>query len=155
MGLFSDTVMADYARRVIALKGQQDRMFKLALDTKVIKELIIDLNTEKQLKQGKDSLGQDLFNKITQRSVYAQSDPLGRGGQPYEVFQTGKYWFSFKVDVGNGVITINSDPQKETGNLFDIYTPKIVGLTDENLQILIDEALKHFIRWYEDNILPR
>lgn len=155
MALFLDTVMADYARRVVALKGQQDRIFKLVLDNDEIKELIIDLNTEKQLKEGKDSLGQDLFNKITQRSVYAQSDPLGRGGQPYEAFRTGKYWFGFRVDVGQGIITIISDPQKETGNLFEIYTPDLEGLTDENLQILIDRALEKFIQYYEKNILPQ
>jgi len=31
----------------------------------------------------------------------------------------------------------------------------IEGLTDENLQILINEALEQFINWYRRNVLPR
>lgn len=156
MGLFSDTVMADYARRVIALKGQQDRMFQLALDTKVIKELIIFLNTDEQFgKAHVDSLGRNLFNSLTDRTTYSLFDEKGRGGKPYTLNDTGEFWDSFKVIVGQGKITITADPIKDSDNLFDIYGKDIVGLTDENLQILIDEALKHFIRWYEDNILPR
>ena len=153
--MWTNTPLAEYAKRVIQLEGQQDKIFKLALDNKTIKELVIDLNTEKQLKtQHVDSKGNKLFNKLTQRSVYAPSDPLGRGGQPYEVFRTGDYYNSFRVVVGNGVITITSAPEKKTNNLFEVYTPDIEGLTDENLQILIDEALEQFINWYRRNVLP-
>ena len=39
MALFLDTAMADYARSVIKWKGQQDKLFKLVLDNKTIKDL--------------------------------------------------------------------------------------------------------------------
>lgn len=156
MSLFLKTPMADYARRVVALKGQQDRMFKLALDTKVIRELIIFLNTDDQFgKDHVDSLGKGLFNSLTDRTTYSLFDQKGRGGKPYTLRDTGEFWDSFKIIVGQGKITITADPIKDTDNLFDIFGKDIVGLTEENLQVLIDEALRHFIKWYEDNILPK
>lgn len=156
MALFLNTVMSDYARRVVALKGQQDRIFQLALDTKVIRELIIFLNTDDQFgKDHVDSLGKSLFNSLTDKTTYSLFDQKGRGGQPYTLRDTGEFWDSFKVIVGQGVITITADPIKGSDNLFDIFGTNIVGLTEENLQILINEALKHFIRWYEDNVLPK
>jgi len=156
MELFLNTELAEYARRLKALKGQEDVIFKKALDNNFIKDLITDLNSEIQLgEQHVDSLGNKLFNQLTQSSVYAESDPLGRGGEPYEVRRTGEYWESFKSLVGQGFIIISSDPFKEDDNLFDIYGENLEGLTDANLQILINASLEKFIRWYENNLLPR
>ncbi len=154
--MFSDTVVSEYAKKVINLQTQQDKIFKLALDDNEFKNLIIDLNTEKQLReQSVDSNGNRLFNKLTQRSTYSPSDPLGRGGKPYQVFRTGDYYDSFRVTIQNGSILITSNPLKSSNNLFDVYTSDLEGLTDENLQILIDKALEKFIEWYERNLLRR
>jgi len=154
--MFSDTVVSEYAKKVINLQTQQDKIFKLALDDNEFKNLIIDLNTEKQLReQSVDSNGNRLFNKLTKRTTYAPSDPLGRGGQPYQVFRTGDYYDSFRVTIQNGSILITSNPLKSSNNLFDVYTSDLEGLTDENLQILIDKALEKFIEWYERNLLRR
>lgn len=154
--MFSDTVVSEYAKKVINLQTQQDKIFKLALDDNEFKNLIIDLNTEKQLReQSVDSKGNRLFNKLTQRSTYSPSDPLGRGGKPYQVFRTGDYYDSFRVTIQNGSILITSNPLKSSNNLFDVYTSDLEGLTDENLQILIDKALEKFIEWYERNLLRR
>ncbi len=156
MAKFVNTALAEYAQRLVKLSSQEDKVFRLALDNPTIKNLIIDLNTEKQLKeQHVDSKGETLFNTITQRSVYAPSDPLGRGGEPYEVFRTGKYYKSFKVVIKADSIVITSNPQKGSKNLFEIYTVELEGLTQQSLQILIDEALKQFIRWYKKNLLPQ
>jgi len=156
MELFVNTELAEYAKRLIALKGQENTVFKKALDNNLIKDLITDLNSEVQLgEQHVDSLGNKLFNKLTQSSVYSDSDPLGRGGEPYEVRRTGEYWDSFKALVGQGFIIINSDPFKEDDNLFDIYGENLEGLTDASLQTLINVSEERFIRWYENNLLPK
>lgn len=156
MELFENTALAEYARRLVKLKGQEDRTFKLVLDNNIIKNLVKFLNTDKQFGQDHvDSLGQELFNQLTQRSFYADSDPLGRGGQPYEIRRTRDYWDSFIVSVSAGNIVIVSNPFKRDTNLFQVYGPQIEGLTDENLQILINEALKLYVEWYEKNVLPR
>lgn len=156
MAKFEDTELAEYCKRLIALKGQENTIFKKALDNKFIRDLITDLNSEIQLgEQHVDSLGNKLFNQMTQSSVYAESDPLGRGGEPYEVRRTGEYWESFKALVGQGFITINSDPFKDEDNLFDIYGENLEGLTDQNLQTLINASLEKFIIWYQRNVLPQ
>ena len=155
MELFLNTELADYARRLVSLKGQEDVIFKKALNNKFIQDLITDLNSKIQLgEQSVDSLGNKLFNQMTQSSVYAESDPQGRGGQPYQVKRTGEYWESFKALIGQGFIIINSDPFKDDDNLFEIYGENLEGLTDANLQILINASLEKFIRWYEKNLLP-
>ena len=151
--MWSDSEVAEYAKRVIALGSQQDKMFKLALDNKTIKDLIIFLNTEDQLQASEDSLGNALYNKFTQRGTYSLRDKKGRGGNTYTLKDTGEFYSSFVVAVQNGMITIDANPIKENDNLFETYGVDIVGLTDDNLQELIIEALEHFIRWYKTNIL--
>lgn len=156
MKLFENTALALYAKRLTALKGQENIIFKKALDNKLIKDLITDLNSKIQLgEQSVDSLGNKLFNQMTQSSVYSESDPQGRGGQPYQVKRTGEYWESFKALVGQGFIIINSDPFKEDDNLFEIYGTNLEGLTDESLQTLINVSEERFIRWYQRNVLPK
>lgn len=156
MGLFTETALAEYAKRLIALKGQEDVIFKKALDNKAIRDLITFLNTDDQLGDDSiDSLGNKLFNKFTNRDSYAASDEKGRGGNPYTLNDTGAFWDSWKVAVLSGRIIIDADPFKEDTNLFDEYGVDVLGLTDENLQVLIDESLEFFIRWYERNILPQ
>ena len=155
MAKFVDTTLGDYATRLISQKGQDDKTFQLVLDNRLIKELIIFLNTDEQFGvEHVDSLGQKLFNNLTDRSTYSLFDPKGRGGQPYTLNDTGEFWESFRVAVRAGDIVIDADPFKDDDNLFDIYGQDIVGLTDANLQVLINESLEKYIQWYERNILP-
>ena len=154
--MFLNTELAEYAKRLVNLKGQEDRTFKLVLDNQTIKKLIIFLNTDDQLgKEHVDGLGNELFNVFTNRTFYSLNDPKGRGGKPYTLNDTGAFWDSFTVAVQQGRIIIDANPNKGQDNLFDSYGQDIVGLTDENLQILIDEALEHYINWYIRNILPQ
>jgi uncharacterized membrane protein YkoI len=70
--MFKETVLYTTTKRIVDLKGNERRIFKEVLDNDIVKSLIIDLNTRKQLKQQHiDSLGNELFNRFTQRSVYA------------------------------------------------------------------------------------
>lgn len=154
--MFKDTILFEYAQKVIAWQGQEDRIFKLVLDNSFIKNTIINLNTEQQLgNESVDSTGTPLFNEFTNRTFYAESDPLGRGGQPYQVFQTGDYYDSFRVEIGQGFIQIDSNPNKPDGNLFEMYTENLEGLTDSSLQILIDLTQELYVKWIENNILPQ
>lgn len=156
MALFLDTPIAKYAQRLVALEGQQGKTFKIVLDTKFIKDLIIFLNTDTQMgKEHVDSLGQELFNSLVDRTTYSLFDKKGRGGKQYKLFDTGQFWESFKVQVNESEIVINSNPIKGSDNLFDIYGKDIVGLTEDSLNILINESLKQFIQYYEKTLLPK
>ena len=154
--MFLNTELAEYAKRLVNQKGQADKTFKLVLDNQTIKKLIIFLNTDDQLGQDHvDSLGQELFNQFTNRTFYSPNDPKGRAGKPYTLNDTGAFWDSFTVAVQQGRIIIDANPFKDGDNLFDAYGQDVVGLTDENLNTLIKEALEHFINWYIRNILPQ
>ena len=154
--MFLDTALAEYAKRLVAQKGQADKTFKLVLDNPTIKKLIIFLNTDEQMgKDHIDSLGNELFNAFTNRTYYSQNDPKGRGGKPYTLNDTGAFWDSFTVAVQQGNIIIDANPNKGSDNLFDSFGPDIVGLADDNLQILINESLEQYINWYNRNILPQ
>jgi len=154
--LFQKTEIYEYCEMVIKLDGQHNRIFQVVLDNKTIRDLIVFLNTEKQLKEEHvNSFGQELFNRVTQRTTYAFSDPLGRVGQPYEVRRTGDYYKSFKVEVGRGFIIIESNPFEGEKNLVEMYGEDLEGLTEANLQILITKAYEFFIKWYRENILPK
>lgn len=156
MTQFKDTALYEYAENLIALKGQENRVFQLALDNKTIRDMIVFMNTEDQMRRKHvDSLGQELFNRITQRTTYSFSDPLGRGGQPYEARRTGEYYASFKVKVGRGIIVIESNPFDGDKNIIEMYGEELEGLTQENLQKLIIKAHEFFIRWYRKNLLPK
>jgi len=154
--MFLNTELAEYAKRLVALKGREDRTFKLVLDNEIIKKLIIFLNTKKQMgEQHEDSLGNELFNLFTDRTFYSLNDPKGRGGNPYTLNDTGAFWDSFTVAVQQGRITIDANANKGEDNLFDSFGQDIVGLNDNNLQELIDEALEQYINWYNRNLLPQ
>ena len=155
MAIFDNTALVLYAEKLIKLRGQDDKTFKLVLDNKTIRDLITFLNTEDQFGQDHvNAIGQKLTNLFSGRTTYSLFDKKGRGGQPYELFDSGDYWESFKATVNAGNIVITSNPFKGADDLTEMFGPHLEGLTDENLQVLIDESLKQYINWYEKNLLP-
>lgn len=154
--MFKETALYEYCERLIALKGRDKQTFKLVLDNRTIKELIVFLNTDQQLGQEHvDAFGQRLFNRITRRTVYADTPAnkrRGRAGKFYELLDKGQYWDSFRATVGNGEMVIVSNPIKGNDNLEQMYGA-IEGLTDENLQVLINQAYEFYIRWYTGYLL--
>jgi hypothetical protein len=154
MALFLNTELSEYATRIKNQKGQEDKTFKLVLDNKLIKELIIFLNTDDQLGDDRiNSLGEQLgfYSFVTEQL----SGGKKKAGEPFNLRDTGDFWESWRVFIGSGNIIIDADPNKEDTNLFDEYGIDVLGLTDMNLQVLIDEALEQYIFWYQRNILPQ
>ena len=100
--------------------------------------LVIELNTQDQLfKRGVDSKGLSL-------GVYAPFtiEAKRRKGQPTNrvtLRDTGDFHRTWTVTTKNGDIIIEADGDKSDKNLMDVYGEDIVGLTDENLQKIIDE----------------
>lgn len=130
-------------------------VFKLVLNNKQVKDLIINQNTNVQLRQKHvDSLGNTLFNQYSNRTFYGKGDELGRDGKPYEVFNTGDYFDTFKIEVGEGYIIINSNPKKGEDSLFEMYTEDLEGLTDDSLTRLKELAKELYVNWIRKNIIP-
>jgi hypothetical protein len=101
------------------------------------------LNTEEQLfEKGIDALGASLgeysdFTKAVKKANGQRLDHI-------TLEDTGEFYKSFAIKVQNGGFLIIADGQKEDTNLFDRYGKEVLGLTDENLQIVID-AIKEKI----------
>jgi len=150
---FSATPVYSLVERIIQLSSEENLIFKRVLDNKFIKDLIIHLQTEVQLgQQHVDSEGEELFNALTGRTTYSLFDEKGRGGEPYELFDTGEFWRSTTVTVLPGSILIKMNPIKDDDNLFEIYGPDVEGLTEENKDILTREALKLHIQYFRKEL---
>ena len=152
--MYEDSPVYRYIQRALALKGRESELFKIILDVKEVEAMIIQQNTEIQLRgESVDSEGNALFNTQTGSNIYSESDSLGRGLEPYQVFNTGDYFKTFRIEFGDMSITIDSNPDKEGISLFDIYTENIEGLTELGHSALVDLAQRLYVKWYEDNII--
>ena len=149
--MFSDTRINEYATKLIAQKDQEGKIFKLVLDNRFIRQLITHLNTDEQLgKERVNSLGEHLG--IYSHATELLSDGRKKAGEFINLNDTGAFWESWKVEITEAFIDIDANPFKEETNLFDEYGIEILGLTDENLQILINEATKLYINYFRKNL---
>ena len=122
----------------------QDLIIENILKDKGFQRFIIDLNTEGQLfEKGIDSLGVSLgeysdFTKAVKRIKGDRIDHI-------TLLDTEEFYKSFAIKVQNGGFLIVADGQKEDTNLLERYGKEILGLTDENLQIVIDAIKEKLI----------
>ena len=130
---------------------------QIALDiakTNAHKRLVISLNTEgtptSQLYElGEDSLGKSLGD-YANTTIEGTSSFLGKKqkAQPFDritLKDTGGFYASFIVKPYKGGFEIDADATAGDKNLFDELGNDILGLNDENLQIIIN--------FYKDAIL--
>lgn len=108
------------------------------------KELIIRLNTEEQLfKKGINALGiklSDIGGEYSDVTLFLHPEKVR---DIITLKDKGDFYASWEVTVSGGDIDIDADPIKESPgreptNLFAEWGDEIVGLTEENLQIVID-----------------
>jgi len=106
-----------------------------------LQDLVIELNTEKQLyDKGEDSTGRTLesiggaYTPFTVSIKKAKGQPTDR----VTLLDTGEFYASFTIKPFKGGFTIDADPNKDDTNLFEEWGDDVVGLNDENLQIVIN-----------------
>lgn len=68
-----------------------------------------------------------------------------QAGDPYTLKDTGAFYESMFVRVLRDSILIEADGQKDDDNLFEKYGEGIIGLTEPNMQNLIDELRIKYI----------
>lgn len=156
--LFTGTPLYEYAQRLVKLKGKDRRVFDEVMSNKRITDLIIYLNTEDQLREdGVDSDG----NIIGTYSFATEfmTDGRKKAGEPFDLYETGAFYNSFRVRVSRGKITITADPIKtnEHGKTENIYEKfgnfRIEGLTEENKEVLRKFCLEYFQNYYRNILL--
>jgi hypothetical protein len=69
-----------------------------------------------------------------------------RQGDHYTLDDTGAFYRSMFVTVLKEAIEIDANADKGDENLFEKYSTKIIGLTDENLGKLIELVKKEYIK---------
>ena len=127
-----------------AIALDDNKIINHILSNKSFQEFIIDLNTEGQLfDKGINSLGVKLsdigglYSPVTIELSKAKGRPK-KSASSINLFDTGDYYKSFKIVLFNDSFDIVSDPIKDDSNLFDDWGKEIEGLTEENLQKVID-----------------
>ena len=103
---------------------------------------IIRLNTDEQLyNQGIDSKGVSL-GEYSEVSVEVYLKPEGH----IRLYEEGDFYDSFTVYVKRDSIEIYANDIKEDVVLTDEYGIDILGLTDDNMNILIDMLRDNYIK---------
>ena len=149
--MFKDTALFELANKFSDLKGQEGKIFKKVLDNRFIKDLITHLNTIEQLQKDRiDSLGAHLgvYSAVTEVITKGRK----KAGEFINLDDTGAFYDSWKVQVKEDRIIIDANPFKEDTNLFDEYGLDVLGLTDDNLQIFINEAQKLYIQFIRKHL---
>lgn len=126
------------------------KAFTFALDRSDVKNMIIEFNTQKQLyNKGIDSKGRDLktiggdYSFVTKDIKDFLNQPIDR----ITLKDTGEFYESFSVHVSSTDIQISADTIKDDDDLTDRWGKDIIGLTDENLQKIIEFAKIRYIEY--------
>jgi len=131
-----------------AIRKLTDRVAKLDegiilnrfVELPIVQKFILDLNRVDQLfNKGVDSKNRALgvytpftINSKNERGVPVPSD------FHITLFDTGEFYSTFVIIPGKDFFEIDANPIREDSNLFEDFGEDILGLNDENLQILID-----------------
>jgi hypothetical protein len=116
-------------------------------------EMILQMIKIDQLqKRGVDATG-DVIGYYS--LVTSLINPKKKFNTHYTLEDSGYFYFSMYVKVLMEEIQINADGQKDEENIIEKYGSKILNLTDENLQKLIERTKKAYIRELKRVLLPR
>ena len=150
-----------------AISLDETAMFNAVLTDNGFRKWILDLNRS-QLFKGEDSEGRELgdigggysftteflnegvrFTFNPKSSEFGDVEGGSKGkeeGQSPFLLDTGEYYDSYTLTVGNGFFQISSDPIKDGQNLEDSFGDNLEGLQSENLQKVIDAIKKEFTK---------
>jgi len=143
-----------------------DKLFKDVFDDPRIKKLIISLNTDdpergQLFALGIDSRGVSLKTIGGSRFTASGYSPFtieekkkkGQRTDHITLLDKGIFYKTFRVDVKNGEAIITANPNRGDTDLFKEWGEDIVGLTDESIQIVIDEITQRVRQLVLDRII--
>ncbi len=127
---------------LIGFLEQSDRIVNLILSRPDVQQFIIKMNTDDQLfKDGINNLGVTLESIGGSYTSFTISEKT-RKGQPTDritLKDTGDFYSSFRIELGSDFFEITANTIKDGTDLRSRWGDEILGLTDENLQRLIDK----------------
>jgi len=108
--------------------------------------MIITMIQRKQLFEQ----GVDKFGNVIGEYSYA-TEVISRGekqqGDHYTLEDSGEFYRSMFVVVYNDLFEINANAKKDDDNLFDLYGTGIIGLTKENMDILVQKIRYSYLTY--------
>lgn len=120
-----------------------------------VQDYIIELNTEGEQTSQLYSLGVDsLGNKLGEYSGFTKNIKASKGQRIDHITlkDTGEFYGSFKITPNNKGFRISANPFKDDSNLFDDFGVDIVGLTKENVKLLLDFIEPMFSKEFEKRL---
>lgn len=108
-----------------------------------IKKYIIELNQDNQLLEGKNSLG-NVFGRY-KNTYISKGGEYKVAGEPINLFDTGDFFDSFEIRLGEKEFYIDANYYKGNYSLVYEYGAEIIGLTQES-KILLGNLLKERIQ---------
>lgn len=124
------------AINVIKIEYKLNKILTTLYKDKDFKAWVIDLNTNEQLYKGINAFGVTLesigggYSGITIEYKKEKRQPFDR----VTLKDTGKFYKSFKVQVGKGDFTITANTQIHGNDLTRDWGKDIIGLTNENIE---------------------
>jgi hypothetical protein len=145
-------------QNIRTLIRQENLTINKVLADKKLKEFVIFLNTEKQMRrQHIDSKGREITDQFTGATTYAELtaklNPRKVAGTKYTLNDDGIFFNSFEVtQLPEGGYLIKANPNRGDSNLFEKYGENIVGLTDESKEQFNKMFLTEFIKFMRNEI---
>jgi len=135
-------------------KFSVDYLMERLYEDKVFRALIVYLNKEEQLfEKGVDS-GGNLLSPEYRPFTISEKQRKGQRFDHVTLKDTGEFYKSFVVSlVGSNDFLIEANTIKESGDLMDKYGADILGLSDDSLSKLRDEAKRIIIPIIQKEIL--
>lgn len=143
---------------IIALNESQ--IINEVLSIKEVQEFIIDLNTEGQLREGFNSLGASLsdiggeYSLLTLKISRSKGRPK-KSRSIVDLHDEGDLYRSFRIIIKPKSFVITADTDKGDTDLLQRYGKDVLGLTDEHLQLVIDELKEKIIPIIRRKIFTR
>ena len=120
-----------------------------------VQDYIIELNTEGEKTSQLFELGVDSQgNRLGDYSGFTKNIKASKGQRIDHITlkDTGEFYKSFKVTPNKKGFRISANPNKEDNNLFDDFGIDIVGLTKENVKLLLDFIEPMFSKEFEKRL---
>ncbi len=135
--MFFDAIL-DLTDRIAKL--DEGLLLRNFVSIPAVQTFILDLNKRDQLfNKGVDSENRALgvYTPFTINSKQERGVPVPSDFH-ITLFDTGEFYSTFVIIPGKDFFEIDANPIREDTNLFEEFGEDILGLNDENLQVLID-----------------
>jgi hypothetical protein len=118
-----------------------------SMDIKIQDEIIYLIQKKQLFDEGIDATGEviGIYKPYTE-----QLNPLKRAGTHYTLLDTGDFYKSMFIEVMEDSFIVNANGQKGRDNLFAKFGDEIIGLTDENKEVLSELLLEKYINYVRE-----